>query len=50
MGIGVPTLDMIVGAFGYSAAFAVGAFSALASLVIAIVLASRSEPGARGHS
>jgi MFS family permease len=42
MGFGVPALGMIVGAFGYSAAFAVGAFTALASLGIAIALATRT--------
>lgn len=43
MGFGVPVLGMLVGAFGYRAAFAVGSFSALASLLIAIVLASRAR-------
>jgi len=38
MGLGVPALGMIVGVFGYSAAFAVGALSAAASLLIATVL------------
>lgn len=41
MAFGVPALGMFLGAFGYGAAFAVGAFSALASLVSALVLASR---------
>ncbi|MGZ3419077.1 MAG: MFS transporter [Polyangiales bacterium] len=44
LGIGVPALGMVVGAFGYSAAFAMGACAALASLLVAIVLALRSEP------
>ncbi len=43
MGLGVPLLGAVVGAFGYPAAFAVGAFAALASLVVAIVLAFRSD-------
>lgn len=47
MGLGVPVLGVIVSGFGYGAAFAVGAFAALASLLIAIVLASRSEPAGR---
>lgn len=38
MGLGVPALGMVVGGLGYSAAFAVGTFSALASLVIAAAL------------
>jgi MFS family permease len=42
MGVGVPALGVIVGAFGYDAAFAVGALAAFASLLIAIVLALRS--------
>ena len=44
MGFGVPALGMVVGAFGYSAAFAVGGFTALASLGIAIALGSRARP------
>ena len=44
MGVGVPVLGMVVGTFGYGSAFAVGAFAALASLLIAIALASRTEP------
>lgn len=44
MGIGVPVLGVIVGAFGYSAAFAVGALTAGASLLIALVLAFRTGP------
>jgi len=42
MGFGVPVLGVVVGTLGYSAAFAVGAFTALASFIIAAVLASRS--------
>lgn len=42
MGLGVPALGMVVGAFGYGAAFAVGAFTALTSLLIAIALRPRS--------
>jgi MFS family permease len=41
MGIGVPTLGLIVGALGYGAAFAVGALMSFASLSIAIVVWSR---------
>ena len=44
MGFGVPALGMIVGAFGYGAAFAVGAFTALISLVIGSALLSRPVP------
>lgn len=43
MGVGVPALGLVVGAFGYDAAFAVGALTALLSLLVAFVLASRSE-------
>jgi MFS family permease len=43
MGLGVPALGMVVGGFGHSAAFAMGTFTAAASLVIAIVLATRQE-------
>jgi MFS family permease len=42
MGLGVPALGLVVGAFGYGAAFAAGAGAAVASLVIAIVLATRA--------
>lgn len=45
MGIGVPALGVVVGALGPGAAFAVGAVTALASLLIALALASRSDPG-----
>jgi predicted MFS family arabinose efflux permease len=44
MGVGVPALGVVVGTFGYRAAFAAGAFAALVSLLIAIALASRPEP------
>jgi predicted MFS family arabinose efflux permease len=47
MGVGVPLLGMVVGTFGYRAAFAAGALAGLASLLVAIVLAARSAPGAR---
>jgi MFS family permease len=46
MGLGVPALGLLVGALGYDAAFAVGAFAALASFVIALVLA-RPRPAQR---
>lgn len=46
MGLGVPALGMLVGAFGYRAAFAAGALGALASLGIAIALGSRAKPSA----
>ncbi len=39
MGVGVPLLGIVVGTFGYSAAFAVGAITGVGSLVIAITLA-----------
>lgn len=39
MGLGVPSLGLVVGTFGYGAAFAVGACTALASLLIALRLA-----------
>ncbi len=42
MGVGVPLLGVAVAAFGYSAAFAIGAVAAAASLVIAIALARRA--------
>ncbi len=42
MGFGVPALGMVVGTFGYGAAFAVGAFTALASLGIALSLGARA--------
>lgn len=41
MGLGVPALGVVVGAFGYGAAFAVGAFTALGSLLVAIALTTR---------
>lgn len=47
MGVGVPLLGMVVGTFGYRAAFAAGALAGLASLLVAIVLAARSAPRAR---
>ncbi len=47
MGIGVPALGLVVGTFGYTAAFAVGASTALVSLLIAISLAFRPAPAAR---
>lgn len=43
MGVGVPLLGVVVGLSGYGAAFAVSAFMALASLLIAAVLSSRSQ-------
>jgi predicted MFS family arabinose efflux permease len=43
MGLGVPALGMVVGVFGNGAAFAVGAFSAAASLLIATVLRRPSQ-------
>lgn len=43
MGVGVPLLGMVVGAFGTRAAFGAGAFAGLVSLAVAIVLASRSR-------
>lgn len=42
MGVGVPLLGIAVAAFGYGAAFAFGAVGAVASLVIAMVLARRA--------
>lgn len=42
MGLGVPALGLVVGTFGYGAAFAVGAFTALTSLLISIALRPRS--------
>ncbi len=47
MGLGVPALGAAASTFGYGAAFAVGAFAAVASLLIAIVLAVRGEPADR---
>lgn len=44
MGVGVPALGMVVSAFGYGAAFALGAISAAGSLVIAVVLAMTKRP------
>lgn len=46
MGFGVPALGMIVGAFGYRAAFAVGSFAALAAMLIALGLARATPPRA----
>ena len=43
MGFGVPALGMVVGTFGYRAAFAVGAATALGSLAIAFVLAAKGS-------
>jgi MFS family permease len=42
MGVGVPLLGALVGSVGYRAAFAVGAVTSLAAVVVAIVLVSRS--------
>lgn len=42
MGVGVPLLGVVVGTYGYSAAFAVGAVTGAASLVIAVVLRRRA--------
>lgn len=42
MGAGVPLLGAAAGHFGYGAAFAVGGVGALASLLIALTLASRA--------
>lgn len=44
LGVGVPALGTIVAISGYRAAFAVGAVTALASLVVAFVLGSRKRP------
>lgn len=43
MGVGVPALGAVVGAFGYATAFAVGALSAVLSLLIALGLASQAR-------
>ena len=43
MAFGIPTLGAAVGAFGYRAAFAIGAFTAAASLLIAIILTTRRK-------
>jgi predicted MFS family arabinose efflux permease len=42
MGVGVPLLGVAVGAFGYAAAFAIGALAGAASLVIALGLVRRA--------
>lgn len=42
LGIGVPALGMVVGAFGYGSAFALGALGAVASLFIAGGLVTRA--------
>jgi MFS family permease len=42
MGLGVPALGVVVGSFGYGAAFAVGAFTAVTSLLIALALIPRA--------
>jgi predicted MFS family arabinose efflux permease len=42
LGVGVPLLGVVVGTFGYSAAFAVGALAAAGSLVIAVALSRRA--------
>ena len=42
MGVGVPLLGIAVGSFGYRAAFAAGALAGLASLLVALALASSS--------
>lgn len=47
MGLGVPAVGAVVDAFGYSAAFAVGALAACTSLLVALVLAVRVEPEKR---
>jgi MFS family permease len=47
MGLGVPALGAVVGAWGYGAAFALGAIAALASLVIALALAASAAPDRR---
>lgn len=44
MAFGIPALGAAVGAFGYRAAFAVGAVTAVISLVIAVVLTVRAVP------
>jgi len=44
LGVGVPALGTIVAISGYRAAFAVGAVTALASLLVALVLGSRKRP------
>ncbi len=43
MGIGVPVLGVVVGAYGYRAAFFVGAISALGSLFVAAALVYRRQ-------
>jgi len=43
LAFGIPALGAAVAAFGYRAAFAVGTFTALLSLLVAIVLTKRSE-------
>lgn len=47
MGLGVPALGVVVGSFGYGAAFAVGTVTAVASLTIAVVLARSASPTSR---
>ncbi len=42
MGVGVPLLGLVVGTFGYSAAYAVGALTGVGSLVIALALGRRA--------
>lgn len=46
MGLGVPVLGVAVGAWSYGAAYALGALAALASFVVALVLATQ-RPGER---
>ena len=41
MAFGIPALGAAVGVFGYRAAFAIGAFTAAASLLVAIILTTR---------
>jgi predicted MFS family arabinose efflux permease len=43
MGLGVPLLGLVVGAFGYAAAFAAGALMAFAALSISIAVWSRAR-------
>jgi predicted MFS family arabinose efflux permease len=50
MGIGVPALGAVVGAFGHRAAFAAGAVTAVASLVIALALSTRRDPMQSGSA
>lgn len=47
LGLGVPALGLVVGAFGSSAAFATGALAGLASLGLALSLLEGAPAGAR---